>query len=256
MRAAAAVLLAAILSGACGGRAVTPAEDVVAAAQESLQERDAGRLDLALEASAEGSETVGFGVEGDYEFGDGDLAVVDIAYVLDAGEESATTRIVSDGDAAVVVVGDEVVAVPEAQSRSLRVGERAAPAVPELDLTAWVKDGEVRTVAKGTEVRGELRAAAFVSDLQRIAAGVAGGAAGAMSRADAERLEQSVTASEIVLQTEGDDHELRSLRATVEFGARVPAELRKALGRYAGARLSLTFEIDDIRTPLRVELPS
>lgn len=255
MRTTAGLFLAAILSGACGGGAATPAEDVVAAAQESLEKRNAGRVVFALEASAEGSETVGFAIEGDYDFGDDELAVMDVAYVVDGGENTSETRVVSDGSTAVLVADGQVVEVPARQARALRVGKETSPGLPELDLVSWIKEPEVRLLADRSEIRGELRAAAFVSDLQRVAAGVAGGGAGGMSATDADRLESSVKASDIVIEVDSEDHELRSLRATVEFGARVPDELRKALGRYAGARLSLRFEVDDLKTPLEVQLP-
>jgi hypothetical protein len=250
-----ALVVVGLIVAACGAGAVTPADDVVASAQESLQERESGRMAFVLEASAEGSDTVGFSVRGDYEFGDDELAVVDLTYEIDAGEETVESRIVSDGDVAVIVAGEEVIEVPEEQARVLRVGDGAAPGLPSLDLTSWVRDPEVNTEGKRSEVRGELRAAPFVSDLQRIAAGVAGGTGEAITGEDAERLENAVTGSEVLIVTEGDDHELSSFRATIDFGAAVPAALRDALGRYAGARLALELKIDDIKTPLKVELP-
>ena len=248
-------LVVGLMVAGCGASAVTPVDDVVAAAQESLQERESGRMEFTLEASAEGSETVGFSVRGDYEFGDDELAVVDLTYEIDGGEETAESRIVSDGSDAVIVAGDEVVEVPAEQARILGVGDGSAPGLPSLDLTSWVRDAEVTTEGDRTEVRGELRAAPFISDLQRIAAGVAGGGGGAITGEDAERLEQAVTGSDVLIVTEGDDHELRSFSATVDFGAAVPAELRDALGRYAGARLALELDIEDIKTPLKVDLP-
>ena len=212
-------------------------------------------MKFTLEASAEGSETVGFSVRGDYDFGGEELAVADLIYELDAGEESVESRLVSDGTAAVIVAGDEVLDVPRQQARVLRVGDGAAPGLPSLDLASWVRDAEVKTKADRTEVRGKLRAAPFISDLQRIAGEIVGDAGGAMTGEDAERLERAVTASDVVVITDGDEHELRSLRATVDFGANVPADLRDALGRYAGARLTLELKIEDIKTPLKVELP-
>ena len=255
MRAAFSVV-AVLMLAACGAGAVTPADDVVASAQESLQERESGRMAFTLEASAEESETVGFSVRGDYEFGEEELAVADLTYELDAGEDTVESRIVSNGSTAVIVAGDEVLEVPRQQARVLRVDVGSAPGLPSLDLSSWVKDPEVKTEGERTRVRGELRAAPFISDLQRIAAEIAGGGGGAITGEDAERLERAVTATDVVIVTEGDDHELRSFRATVDFGADVPAELRDALGRYAGAQLTLELTIEDIKTPLRVEMPS
>lgn len=240
----------------CGAQAVTPADDVVSGAQESLEKTDAARIDLALEASAEGSETVGFALRGAYEFGNAELAVVDLTYVLDTGQDSVESRVVSDGKRAVVVAGDEVVEVPSKQARALRIGKGSAPALPGLDLASWIRDAEVTTKGDRSEVRGKLRAGAFIADLQRVAGNVAGSGGAEISGEGSERLDDSVTDSSVVLVTEGKDHELRSLEATIDFGARVPEELRKALGSYAGARLELTVRLDEVKTPLEVKLPS
>ena len=194
-------------------------------------------------------------MRGAYEFGESDLAVVDLTYVIDAGAETVESRIVSDGERAVLVSDDEVVDVPPEQAKALRVGEGSAPGVPALDLTSWVKDPELNKDGDRTEVRGVLRAAPFIADLQRVAASIGAGGTGSISGVDADRLEKAVTRSDVVVVTRGDDHELRSLRATVEFGANVPRELRDALGSYAGARLSLTLDVEDVKTPLDVELP-
>lgn len=248
-------VVAVLMLAACGAGAVTPAADVVASAQESLQERRSGRMEFTLEASAEESEAVGFSVRGDYEFGDEELAVADLTYELDAGEETMESRIVSDGTSAVIVAGDEVLEVPEEQAQLLRVGGGAAPALPTLDVASWVRDAAVKTKGERTEVRGELRAALFIADLQRIAGGITGEGGGAITAKEAERLERAVTGTDVLLVTQGDDHDLRSFRATVDFGADVPAGLRDALGRYAGARLRVELKVDDIKTPLRVEMP-
>ena len=255
MRALLAALVVALVASGCGASGVKPADDVVAAAQESLERREAGRIEFELTASAQDGEPVGFAVRGVYEFGEADLAVVDLTYEIDSGDESVEYRILSDGKAAVVVADDEVLEVPSELARSLRVQSGAAAGVPTLALASWVRDAEVCSEGGRTEVRGEVRAAAFIADLQRTAASVGGSAVGDISGDDANRLERAVTDSEITLVAESNANELRSLNATVDFGARVPPELRKALGTYAGARLALTVEVDDVDTPLDIELP-
>lgn len=249
------VVLLALLLAACGAQAVTPADDVVAAAQESMQERQRGRLEFTLEASAEGSEPVGFTIEGDYDFENKGLAVVDLTYALFAGDETTQTRVVSDGDNAVVVAGDEVHEVPSALASSLKTRDEGAAGVPAFDLTGWVRNAKVKSAGDTTTVRGQLDVPAFVGDLQRIASQVAGADAKTMSGDDAKQVAAAVTSSEITLTTAGDSNDLRSISAFVEFGARVPPELRRALGSYAGARLELRVKIANLDDPLEVELP-
>ena len=255
MRSLGAVLIGVALAG-CGAGAVTPADDVVAGAQESLENTDAGRIELVLTASAEDSDEVGFALRGAYEFGDTDLAVVDLTYALDTGDDVVESRVMSDGKRAVVVAADDVLQVPAEQAEALRISKGSSPALPSLDLASWIKDAEVSSKGERSEVRGELRAAAFIADLQRVAGTVTGEASGEISGDDAERIEAAVTDSEVVLMTEGDDHDLRSLDATIEFGARVPEELQDGLGSYAGARLKLTVRLDKAKSPLDIKLPT
>lgn len=249
------VAVVALLFAACGAQAVKPADDLVAAAQESMQERERGRLDFTLKASAEGSDPVGFTIAGDYDFESDELAVVDLTYDLFAGNDTTQTRVVSDGDRAVVVADDEVHEVPAALAKSLKTRDAGVGGVPAFDLTAWVRNAKVKSDGDTTTVRGKLDVPAFIGDLQRIASQVAGASTKAISGEDAERIAAAVTSSEIKLTTAGDSNDLRSISAFVEFGARVPPELRKALGNYAGARLDLSVKIANLAKPLEVELP-
>lgn len=254
-------LLAVLAIGPSCGRASTTSADPAAeaaaqAAQRSLDDRTAGRIEFALTAAAEESEPVGFEIEGEYSFEeDHELAVLDLTYRQILGEESTETTIVSTGEEAWVVADGEATELRGDQLGPLRVGEGSrSAAVPELDLAGWLRDGEIEREGDRTTIAGEVRASALIADLRQIAGQVAGASGGELDEEAATRIDNSAESSEMRIETE--DGSLRALRASVDFGAEVPAALREALGSYAGARLELSMTVEDTETPLRVRPPS
>lgn len=236
------------LTAACGGGDDGPLAD----AERDLSEVESGVMSLALEASTpDGDGPVGFRVEGPFSFDSpGELAVLELTYTRVLGAEELSTTVISDGDQAWVVQDGEAIAVPEDQLDSLRVGGDQG-GVPSLGLEEWAVDPEEdgRTVTAGID------AAALLEDLQRIAADVDGEPVGdALDDDAADRLRGLVEDGELEVVTT-DDGGFESLRAVVDFGGGVPAELRDALGAYAGARLALTMTLDELDGPLEVARP-
>lgn len=258
----AALSVAAAFAG-CGEAPADPeplrAQDAVRAAERSLDERRAGDIDFGLTASTPSTKPVGFEVDGPYAFDDDHpLAVVDLTHRHVLGDESIESRIVSTGTDAWAVVDGKTTRLSDVQRRPLQLQGSRASAVPAVDLDAWLRDGKVDVDGDATVVTGEVEAAAFVRDLQRLAAQAGGRAAGGLDDELEARIAESVQSSEmrVELQGDGDDLVFRSLRATVEFGRSVPAALREALGDYAGATMELTLDVEDVATPLEVDAPS
>lgn len=234
---------------ACGGGDDGP----LAEAERHLAEVESGRMVLAMEASTpDGDGPVGFRVEGPFSFDSpGELAVLELTYTRVLGDDEEATTVVSTGDRAWVVQGEDSIAVPDDQLDPLRVdGDHSG--VPSLGLEDWAVDPEEdgRTVTAGID------AAAMLEDLQRIAADVDGEQAGDPLDEDAaDRLRALVRDGELEVVTAGDGR-FESLRAVVDFGAAVPDELRDALGAYAGARLTLTMSLEPLDGPLEVTPPA
>jgi hypothetical protein len=253
------LVLASGLAG-CGGTeapaATVSAAEAVRAAQRSLDDRKAGRIEFSLLATAEGSDPVGFEIEGDYSFERSrDLAVLDLTYRQVLGEESAETQIISDGDEAWVVADEESTKLTAEQAQRLEVGQGgASTAVPAMDLAAWLRDGEMEEAGDRATVTGEVNASAFIADLQTIAAQVAGVSGGELTQETAAQIDRSLESSSMEIVTE--KARLRSVEAEADFGTEVPRALREALGSYAGASLHLKVTVDDIDTPLEVDLPT
>lgn len=256
------VLLVAVgaFGGGCGWNSASSSEpgptEAVASAQRSLDQRKAGRIEFSLTAAAEDSEPVGFAIEGEYAFEEGrELAVLDLTYRQILGEGEIETNVISDGERAWVVVDGESTRLTEAQTGPLRVSDdgTAGGAVPDLNLSEWLEDGRVKTEGTNSTVEGEVRASALISDLQDVAAQVSGRKADDLEDDAAEQIDRAVESSRLTLESDGGS--LRRLKAVVDFGARVPPELRTALGAYAGARLELSMSVGDVETPLKVRVP-
>ena len=240
--------------GACGGDG-GPLEDADAA----MADLDAGRLRLQLSATAGADERtgpVGFRMEGPFSTADGALPVLDLTYTRLLGSSESVMRVVSTGEAVFVVTDGKVTPVPPQQSAALRLGDGDG-GVADLGIAGWVDDPKVRDGADGARtVTGKLDVADLMSDLARIGEQVGGGTGGQrLDAAAAERLSALARASQVVVELGADDLP-RSLRAVVDFGGRVPDELREALGPYASPRMELTLALERLTEPLVVDAPT
>lgn len=244
-----------LLAASCGGD-----RGPLADAEDAMADLDAGRLVLQLSATT-GSDPpagpVGFRMEGPFSFDSGgDLPVLDLTYTQLLGGEEAATRVVSTGEAAYVVAAGKVTEVPPDQAGALRLGDSDG-GFADLGIGGWVEDPDVEERGDGTSVvRGRADVADLLSDLARIGAQVGGGEGpGELDGDAARRLDGLARSSEVVVELADDDLP-RSLRAVVDFGGRVPDELREALGRYASARLELTLSLERLADELKVERPT
>ena len=250
-----AVLAAAVLVGCGGGGG--PLDE----AEDAMAELDAGRMALQLSATTTGDQPtgpVGFRMEGPFSLsGDGDLPVLDLRYTRLAGGKEDVIQVVSTGEAAYVVAGGKVTEVPEEEAGALRLGGSDG-GFADLGISGWVEDPEVKERADGSAVvTGRADVADLLSDLARIGAQVGGGGQGPapLGGDAARRLARLARSSRVAVEVAEDDLP-RSVKATVDFGARVPDELRTALGPYAAPRLELTLTLERLTEALKVEPPT
>jgi hypothetical protein len=257
-RALAVLAVAAVTAGAggaCGGGEGGP----LARAEDAMAELEAGRLDLRFASSAGGdggAGPVGFRMEGPFSMEGGALPVLDLRYTRLLGDRESVIRVVSTGEEAFVVADDRTVEVPPEDADRLRLGDGDG-GIADLGIAGWARDPEVEERDGGVRVvRGGVDVADLLSDLARIGAQAGGGGRGERLDDDAAaRLRTMARSSEFVAEL-GPDDLPRSLRAVVDFGGRVPDEVREALGPYASARLELTLSLERLRSPLDVEAPT
>jgi len=237
-RAAPAAAALALLAG-CGSDDDSPLADV----QRSLEDVRSGTMFLELGATTEGSDPVGFSVEGPFELdAGGDVPQLDLRYTrLLAGEEEVV-RVRADGETVTIEEDGETKEVPPSRLGALRLDEGPA-GFDGFDLEAWIRDPVTEEDGGATTITGELVVPRMLQDLSRIAAETAGVDPGVgLSDDDAEALADRIRSSSITVVA--DDERFRSLDAQVGFGREVPARLQKALGPYAGAALRLRLRVD------------
>jgi len=231
-----------ILLAGCGAGDPGPLSD----AERAMAELDAGRIDFALAATAGGGEAgpVGFRMEGPFSLDqDREFPAFDLRYTSLLGDGERVIQIVSDGNAVHVVHDGARTAVPPQQARLLRLG-KGDGGFTDLGVAGWLEDPVVEERADGSRrVTGRVNAADLLSDLVRISGQATGsGAIGALDGDSARRLGRLVRQSEFVAELDRRDLP-RDLRAVVDFGGRLPDELRAALGPYASPRLEVTVAV-------------
>ena len=227
-------------------------------AEEAMAGLEAGRMALQLSATAGADQPagpVGFRMEGPFSLAsEGDLPVLDLRYTRLLGGTEDVVQVVSTGEVAYVVASGQVTQVPEDQTGALRLGD-PGDGFADLGIAGWVEDPKVQERSDGSSVvTGKADVSDLLSDLARIGAQVGGENPTDLDGDAAARLDRLARSSEVVVEVAEDDLP-RSIKAVVDFGARVPDELREALGPYAAARIELTLTLERLTEPLKVQAP-
>ena len=227
----------------CGGADPGPLAD----AERAMAELDAGHLDFALTArtgDGEPTRPVGFRMQGPFSVKeDREFPTFDLRCTNLLGGDQSVVQIVSDGNAVHVLHDGARTPVPPQQARLLRLGSGDG-GFTDLGVAGWLEDPVVEERADGSRrVTGRVDAADLLSDLVRISGQATGSDAIAGLDSDsARRLGKLVRQSEFAAELD-PGHLPRDLRAVVDFGGQLPAELRTALGPYASPRLEVTLTV-------------
>lgn len=239
------VLLAVLLS-ACG-RSGSSAEAALAKTADKLSAVRSGELHLRVTAATlqEADREVGFDVRGPFALAReaGKLPEVRFAYTDLLGRASETSVFVSTGERAHVERDGRTFPVPDdalVRFRGKADPEKAA-ALGRLEIDEWAESPK----QTGDRIVSEVDVPKALGDVFAVAASVGAGDAGGLPRIegkDAERLRQAVAASRLEVVA-GEDHVLRSLRLVVDFAPEDRQRLQQLLGRYGGARLSVSIDL-------------
>lgn len=245
----AALLTVTVASVACGRDGANPLSDT----DRAIAELDAGRIDLSLAATATGGAAgpVGFRMQGPFAIEDGGkYPTLDMRYTAVLGDEERVTQVFSDGQAVHVVQDGARTTVPPAQARFLRLG-KSGGGFTDLGVAGWVDDPAVVERPDGARVvTGTVHVADLLSDLARISGQIGGLDAGKLDGDRGRRLQRLVRHSDFTAELDPAGLP-RNLRAVVDFGRDLPAELRSALGPYASPRLEVTLAVEPASTDFR-----
>ncbi|HKY75280.1 MAG TPA: hypothetical protein VJS45_04010 [Acidimicrobiia bacterium] len=239
----AALLTITLTSVACGRAGANPLSDT----ERAMAKLDAGRIDLSLAAKAAGgahARPVGFRMQGTFAIEDGaKYPTLDMRYTSFLGDEERVTQIVSDGQAVHVIHDGARTTVPPAQARFLRIG-KTGRGFSDLGFAGWVENPAVVERPDDTRtVTGTVDVADLFSDLARISGQIAGLDVDKLDGEGGRRLQRLVRHSEFTAELDPAGLP-RNMRALVDFGRDVPAELRSALGPYASPRLEVTLSVE------------
>ena len=236
-------LLAATALAGCGRGDSGPLRET----DRAMAALDAGQLDFALAATAnsEAARPVGFRMQGAFASEENrKYPTLDMRYTTLLGDAQRITRVVSDGHTIHVIQDGAKTEVSPDQARLLQLG-RGQRGFTDLGVSGWAKETTVVERPDGTRlVTGSVDVADLLSDLTRVSAQTGGGGtSGRLDRDSARRLQRLVRNSEFTAELDRAGLP-RTLRAVVDFGRDLPAELRTALGSYASPRFEVTLAVD------------
>jgi hypothetical protein len=235
---------------ACGGGRASRLEQ----AQDAMGRLDRGRMSFQLSASTPSTKPVGFSLSGPFSMqGDG-LPVFDLRYQRLLGAETDGSEISSTGSAMFVKTGDKVVEVPPQTASRLRLGD-GGHGFTDLGLAGWVDAPHESVHGNLTTITGTVDVPDLLGDIARVVSQTEGTTARTLDAKQAAALRSLVRSSTIEVVLRARDPLPRSMHATIDFGGRVPPELRQVLGRYAAATLDITMQLSHLDAKLTVARP-
>lgn len=287
IRALAALLAAAILAcslSACAGGS-SGAQALLRETFRSHTPIESGRIDLALALTSgargaggaaavpAGASLLSLQLSGPFQgLGAGRLPEFALQVVLGAGARSLHAGATSVSNQLYIELEGTQFAAPagtvtqlqKSYAQSVRSASSAAAgstfAALGIDPGEWLVNPRIVAAnAQSTHITGELDAARFLADAQRLsgatgALGLGGGAAALGSSGAIAQLAQSVRAARVDVYTGTSDHELRRLLLSVSLAATPQA--RSALGLSSGATLTLDLRFSALNRPQRIAAPA
>lgn len=240
--------LAVFATAACSA---PPAVDALRDTANNMNKIRSGELSFRLSVADAGEGKAGFELVGPFSFDDGrTLPVAQIRYAETGGKQRIESTFISDGNEAYLVNGDDAFRLPPESVAGLKRGG-SKQSLPELQIGGWIRDAKVageqsmdgKTV---THVTANLDPVAALNDLFAMAreVGAAPDGLGPFEGDDAGLIRRSVRSATMDLWTGKDDRLLRRLLIEMRFAADATPDLANALGRYAGASLSLELAIE------------
>ena len=251
-------VVAVLASLACGCGGSRGATGILSDTASSLDRIKSGTLgfDLLVTPKRSGSHPFGFKLSGPFSTRGGQLPVTRATYTQIANGKSESVTLISTGSAGFITVRGATYTLPASRLAPLR----SVTAVfggngRSLPLDDWIKDAKVVGSASvgGTQtdqVHGRLDISRAVADLGSLAPG-----GKPLTTRERGQLARAARTSTIDVWSGKKDHLLRRLAIDVDLGFDVPTDLRAALGKLVGARITLNMTITDPNRPVTVTAP-
>lgn len=252
-----AALIAVLMGAACG----SDSDDAVAATARTLRDVRSGELNLRFTATPEGGQDVGFRMSGPFAIPDrkGELTTARLTYTRLLGDREEQRTFISTGNQAYVQADGKTWRLPDAAVAQLRSGDDAGEnALGGLHFEDWVSSARVKDGPGGIQrITADVDPVKALNDLSALARSLGGeGAPRPLEGGEAETLRRAVRSARMTLITGEDDHLLRSLTVTFEFGVRAAKAVQSVLGELAGVKMVLAVELAKPNQPVRVDPPA
>jgi hypothetical protein len=257
VRRALCALCAVLALVACGSSSGSPAAKALRDTAKRLDDVRSATMDLKMTASSPSAKDgVGFSLSGPFALPDKQgLPVADMKVTELRGSATSTVSFVSTGQAAYVVRGSRVTALP---ATSVGVGGKGG-GLGTLRIDSWLRSpslaaGETVDGVETDHISAGLDVATAFDDLGRLGEKLGVATLAGLRPLDAEakaRLAKSAASSHIEVWSGRKDHLLRKLVLTVTLTADVPPSLRSLVP----VTLALSMSLADVNQPVHVSPP-
>ncbi|HZQ86794.1 MAG TPA: hypothetical protein VFA83_18255 [Acidimicrobiales bacterium] len=268
-RALAALAGVTVLVAACGQP--SPSQRALSSTSSHLHDVHSGRLDMTMLAStATAASSVGEGFELAGLFAvatkKGRLPVADLRYTRITGAAHAQTRFISTGSAAFLGLDSGVYRLADSRVAGLRARGTAGKdaGLAGLNLDKWISHpvlhpAGTRDGVPVVRITGTLDPIQALNDMLSVASGLGAADEGSpthLSGAAADRVRGAVRSSSVELVTGRADHLLRELHVEIRLAVSDADNLRSALGRLAGVRLTMGLVVTRPNQAVQVPAPA
>jgi hypothetical protein len=253
------VLAGLLVLAGCGGGG-NAATSVLSKTASGLGDIRSGDLGFSLLVTPRGNgagPAFGFKLAGPFSTQKGALPVTKIDYTQLANGNSKTVTFTSTGTKGYITVDSTSYELPAARLAPIRSvmssfgGNGKGRSLP---IDRWIRDAKVSDGGTVGGVGTDHVHGAF--DVARAAADLGSQALGrSLTAREGKQLANATRSATIDVWSGKKDHLLRKLAIDVDLGFDVPTDLRAALGKLVGARITLNMTVTNPNRPVTVTAP-
>lgn len=254
-----AVLASLLVLAGCGGGG-NGATSVLSKTASGLGDIRSGDLGFSLLVTPRGNgagPAFGFKLAGPFSTQKGALPVSKVDYTQVANGKSKTVTFTSTGTKGYVTVDGTTYELPAARLapiRSVMSSFGTNGKGRSLPIDRWIRDAKVSDGGTVGGVATDHVQGSF--DVARAAADLGSQALGrSLNNRERKQLADAARSATIDVWSGKKDHLLRKLAIDVDLGFDVPPDLRAALGKLVGARITLNMTVTDPNRPVTVTAP-
>jgi hypothetical protein len=241
---------------ACGGSS-SPLGDTSA----NLSAIHSGVLNMQLLMNTQRSGDVGFTVSGPFDMAGGDGGAAQLTTVLHCGAAQTQATVTAAHGHAYVSTGGRTYRMSGAESSAVTSAVGQAQGFSGLHLDQWITSPQVSSAGTvdgvaADRITGTLNVPVALQDILTLQARAQGAAAPHFDSATQQQLRNVAQSSSVEVVTGHDDRLLRSLHATVDLVAALPAQARAQLGDLGSVHIDFSVALSRVNQSVTVQEPA